>query len=303
MTLQQLKYAIEVADKGSISEAAKSLFVSQPSLSAAIKELEKEIQITVFARTNRGIIVSADGAEFLGYARQVLQQAELLEEKYISSVPSKQRFSVSTHHYTFAANAFVELIKEFGADEYEFTLRETKTYDIINDVKTLRSELGIIYLSSFNEHIIQKYLNDGNLIFSELFAASPHIFVSRNNPLANREYVTLDDLDELPCVTYEQGEHNSFYFAEEILSTLHHKKSIKVSDRAAVVNLLIGVDAYTISTGVFPSYLHGDDIIAVPLRVDETIRVGVITHKDYVPTRLGEIYLTALKRIADDLTI
>jgi DNA-binding transcriptional LysR family regulator len=303
MTLQQLKYAIEVADKGSISEAAKSLFVSQPSLSAAIKELEKEIQITVFARTNRGIIVSTDGAEFLGYARQVVQQAELLEEKYLSSVPSKQRFSVSTHHYTFAANAFVDLIKEFGADEYEFTLRETKTYDIINDVKTLRSELGIIYLSSFNEQIINKYLSDGNLIFSELFAASPHIFVSRNNPLANREYVTLDDLDELPCVTYEQGEHNSFYFAEEILSTLHHKKSIKVSDRAAVVNLLIGVDAYTISTGVFPSYLHGDDIIAVPLRVDETIRVGVITHKDYVPTRLGEIYLTALKRIADDLTI
>jgi len=301
MTLQQLKYAIEVADKGSISEAAKNLFVAQPSLSAAIKELEKEIQITIFARTNRGIIVSADGAEFLGYARQVLQQAELLEEKYISSVPSKQRFSVSTHHYTFAANAFVELIKEFGADEYEFTLRETKTYDIINDVKTLRSELGIIYLSSFNEQIINKYLNDGNLIFSELFAASPHIFVSRNNPLANRKYVTLDDLEELPYVTYEQGEHNSFYFAEEILSTLHHKKSIKVSDRAAVVNLLIGVDAYTISTGVFPSYLHGDDIIAVPLEVDEIIRVGVITHKDYVPTRLGEIYLNALKKIADDL--
>jgi len=301
MTLQQLKYAIEVADKGSISEAAKSLFVTQPSLSAAIKELEKEIQITIFARINRRIIVSADGAEFLGYVRQVLQQAELLEEKYISSVPSKQRFSVSTHHYTFTANAFVELIKEFGADEYEFTLRETKTYEIINDVKTLRSEIGIIYLSSFNEQIINKYLNDGNLIFSELFAASPHIFVNRNNPLANRKYVTLDDLEELPCVTYEQGEHNSFYFAEEILSTLHHKKSIKVIDRAAVVNLLIGVDAYTISTGVFPSYLHGDDIIAVPLEVDEIIRVGVITHKDYVPTRLGEIYLNALRKIADDL--
>jgi len=301
MTLQQLKYAIEVANKGSISEAAKSLYVAQPSLSAAIKELEKEIQITIFARTNRGIIVSADGAEFLGYARQVLQQAELLEEKYISSVPSKQRFSVSTHHYTFAANAFVELIKEFGADEYEFTLRETKTYEIINDVKTLRSELGIIYLSSFNEQIVNKYLKEGNLIFSELFAASPHIFVSRNNQLANRKYVTLGDLEELPCVTYEQGEHNSFYFAEEILSTLHHKKSIKVSDRAAVVNLLIGVDAYTISTGVFPSYLHGDDIIAVPLEVDEIIRVGVITHKDYMSTRLGEIYLNALKKIADDL--
>jgi len=301
LTLQQLKYAVEVAEKGSISEAAKCLFVAQPSLSAAIKELESEIKLTIFARTNRGIIVSVEGEEFLGYARQVLQQAELLEEKYISSAPSKQRFSVSTHHYTFAANAFVDLVKEFGANEYEFTMRETKTYEIINDVKNLRSEIGIIYLSSFNEPVIRKFLNDGNLIFEELFAAKPHVFLYRNNPLAKQNSVTLEDLEDLPCLSYEQGEHNSFYFSEEILSTLHHKKSIKVSDRAAIVNFLIGLNAYTISTGVFPSYLHGDDIIAVPLQVDETIRVGIITHKDYIPTRLGEIYITALKRIADSL--
>lgn len=263
--------------------------------------METEIKLTIFVRTNRGIVVSTDGAEFLGYARQVLQQAELLEEKYFTSTPSKQKFSVSTQHYTFTANAFVDLIKEFGADEYEFTLRETKTFDIIDDVKNLRSELGVIYLSSFNEPVIRKLLNDGNLTFTELFAAKPHIFVCRDNPLSKREYITLDDLEELPCLTYEQGEHNSFYFSEEILSTTHHKKSIKVSDRAAVVNLLIGVNAYTISTGIFPSYLHGDDIVAVPLQVDETIRVGVITHKDYTPTRLGEIYLAALKRIADNL--
>jgi len=301
MTLQQLKYAIEVANKGSISEAAKSLFISQPSLSAAIKELETEIRIAIFARTNRGIQISAAGAEFLGYARQVLQQAELLEEKYISGTPSKQRFSVSTQHYTFTANAFVDLIKAFGADEYEFTLRETKTFEIIDDIKNLRCELGVIYLSSFNEQIIRKYLNDGDLVFTELFAAKPHIFICKKNPLAERTSVTLDDLEDLPCLTYEQGDHNSFYFSEEILSTLPHRKSIKVSDRAAVVNLLIGVNAYTISTGVFPSYLHGEDIISIPLEVDEIIRVGVLTRKDYVPTRLGEIYLSALKRIADDL--
>ncbi len=301
MTLQQLKYAIEVAKRGSISEAAKGLFLSQPSLSAAVRELEAEIRIRIFTRTNRGVEVSPEGAEFLGYARQVIQQAELLEEKYINSTPSKQRFSVSTQHYAFTANAFVELIKEFGADEYEFTLRETKTYDIIDDVRALRSELGVIYLSSFNETVIRKLLRDSGLVFSELFAVGPHILISRENPLAGRKSVALADLEELPCLTYEQGEHNSFYFSEEILSTLDHRKSIKVSDRAAVINLLIGLDAYTIATGVFPFYLHGDDIIALPLEVDETIRVGVITHRDYTPTRLGEIYISALKRIADEL--
>lgn len=301
MTLQQLKYVIEVANKASINEAAKSLFISQPSLSNAIKELEAEIKITLFVRTNRGVVISTEGAEFLGYARQVVQQAELLEEKYLSATPSKQRFSVSTHHYTFAANAFVDLIKEFGADEYEFTLRETKTYDIINDVRTLRSELGIIFLSAFNEPVIRKLLKESNLVFAELFAANPHVFISKENPLANKESIILDDLEDLPCLNYEQGKHNSFYFSEEILSTLSHKKSIRVSDRAAVINMMIGVNAFIISTGVFPAYLHGDDIIAVPLEVDEKIHVGVITHKDYTPTRLGEIFLDALRRIADDL--
>ena len=301
MTLQQLKYVIKVADKGSINEAAKSLYISQPSLSNAIKELENEIRTTLFARTNRGIIVSLEGAKFLGYARQVVQQAELLEERYLSAGPAKQQFSVSTQHYTFTANAFVDLIKEFGSEEYEFTLRETETNNVIDDVKTLRSELGIIYLSSFNEVIIKKLLRESNLTFSELFRTKPHIFICRDHPLASRDVVTLDDLGGYPCVTFLQSTYNSFYFAEEILSILNHKKSIKVSDRAAIVNMLIGVNAYTISTGVFPSYLHGDDIISVRLNVDEMIRVGTITHKDYTPTRLGEIYMEALKRIAEGI--
>jgi DNA-binding transcriptional LysR family regulator len=301
MTLQQLKYVICVADKGSISEAAKSLFISQPSLSNAIKELELEIKTTIFTRTNKGIRMSPEGAEFLGYARQVIQQSELLEEKYLNSPRTKQRFSISTHHYLFAANAFVELIQEFGGEEYEFTFRETTTYEVIQDVKNLKSELGIIYLSEFNESVIRKLLKESNLVFSELFTASPHIFIYKQHPLASRHSVTLEELDEYPCLNFEQGEHNSFYFSEEILSTRSVKKSIKVSDRAAVVNMLIGVNGYTISTGVFPEYLHGEDIISVRLDVDELIHVGTIMHKDVTLTYLGELYLDALKRIAEEL--
>ncbi len=298
MTLQQLKYVIAVADKGSINEAAKGLFISQPSLSAAMKELEGELGLTLFARTNRGIILSPEGSEFLGYARQVVQQAELLEEKYLSGTPPKQRFSVSTQHYSFTANAFVDLIKEYGADEYEFTLRETTTYNVIDDVRTLRSELGVLYLSSFNEPVLRKLLQESGLVFTQLFSARPHVFISKDSPLARRDSVALAELEDLPCLTCEQGENNSFYFAEEILSTLSHKKSIRVTDRAAIVNMIIGLDAYTISTGVFPAYLHGEDIVAVPLQVEERIRVGVIMHKDYRPTQLCEIYLAALRRIA-----
>ena len=301
LTLQQLKYALEIASKGSMNEAAKSLFISQPSLSNAIKELEKELKITIFIRTNRGVTVSNEGAEFLGYARQVLQQYSMLEEKYMSEKPAKQHFCISTQHYTFAANAFVELVKEFGASEYEFTLRETKTYEIIEDVKNLRSELGIIYLSNYNQSVLLKLLRERNITFSELFTTKPHVFISENHPLSDKESIDLDELDDYPCLSFEQGEHNSFYFSEEILSTRSVKKSIKVSDRAAIVNFMIGLHGYTISSGVFPTYLHGDEIIAVPLNADEVIRVGTIKHRDVTLTRLGEIYLDALKKIAQEL--
>ena len=301
MTLQQLKYVIEVADRGSITEAAKSLFIAQPSLSAAIRELEEETATTIFVRKSRGVLLTPEGTEFLGYARQVVQQAALIEEKYIARQAVKQRFSVSTQHYSFTSSAFVELVRAQGGTAYEFILREGKTYDTIADVRNLRSEMGVIYLSTFNEAVISKTLREANLVFSEMFAARPHIFVGRNNPLAGRESVTMADLVPLPCLTYEQGEQNAFYFSEEILSTLNHDKSIKVTDKGTIIDLMVGTDGYTISSGICPSYLRGDDIISIPLRVDEVIRIGVITHRDYRPTALGQQYLDILHRVVGSM--
>lgn len=303
MTLQQYKYVLAVTDKGNISEAAKNLFISQPSLSNAIKEIEKELGFSVFIRTNKGIYPTVEGAEFLGYARQVVQQNELLEEKYLCGKPTKQRFSVSTQHYTFVANAFVELIQEFGGDEYEFALRETTTHEIIEDVKNMKSELGILYKSMHNQKVIAKALSENDLIFTELLCAKPHVFISKKNPLAKNITLALKDLEEFPCLNYEQREYNSSYFSEEILSTLEHKKTITVTDRAAVVNLMVGVNAYTISTGIYPSYLHGDDIIAIPLELDEEeeIHVGTIRHKDRLPSYLSEIFLESLQHFRREL--
>ncbi len=302
MTLQQLKYVVEVADKGSITEAAKSLFLSQPSLSASIRDLEEETGTTLFMRNSRGILLTPEGAEFLGHARQVVQQAALIEEKYITHAAVKQRFSVSTQHYSFTSSAFVELVRAYGGDDYEFTLREGKTHDIIQDVRTLRSEMGVLYLCHFNEAVISKLLRESNLLFSELFSANPHIFIGRNNPLAGRDSVTLHDLEPLPCITYEQGDQNALYFSEEILPTLNHRKSIKVTDKGAIIDLMTGTDGYTISSGICPAFLRGDDIISIPLEVEEVIRIGVITHRDSRPTPLGERYLEILHRIVDGAT-
>jgi DNA-binding transcriptional LysR family regulator len=299
MTLQQLKYIIEVAQQGSINEAAKRLFISQPSLSNAIKDLEDEMQITIFERSNKGISLSKQGVEFLSYARQVVEQAELLESRYLGAKPSPQHFSVSTQHYAFAVNAFVNLVQEFGQDEYEFALRETKTYEIIEDVQSLRSEIGILYVNEFNGKVIHKLLKDANLQFNSLFTAKPHIFISSKNPLAKQAFVTIEQLQQYPYLSFDQGEYNSFHFSEEILSTLTHRKSIRVHDRATLFNLLIGLNGYTISTGVLSADLNGNEIIPVPLECEETIHVGWISHRNISLSKLAISYIQALKRVID----
>lgn len=297
MKLQQLKYVIEVVMCGSINEAARRLYISQPTLSKAIKELEKELGITIFTRTSTGISLSSDGAEFLGYARQVIEQTELLERRYFDTAPSQQLFAVSTQHYAFAVNAFVEMIKNYGEEKYQFTLRETRTYEIIEDVKQLRSEIGILYVSSFNEKVMMQLLKEQGLVFHELFKASPHIFVSSQNPLAKKASVTLEDLEEYPRLSFEQGEFNSFYYAEEIHSTIPSKKSIQVSDRATLFNLLIGLNGYTISTGILSEDLNGSNIISVPLEEKEVITVGWVVNRKTNLSKMAKVYLKELHKI------
>jgi len=296
MTLQQLKYAIGVSKYPSINEAAKHLHISQPSLSFSIKELEKEIGISIFSRNNKGMFVTSEGEEFLGYARQLVQQSELIEEKYCSTKKAKQRFSVATQHYSFAVNAFVDLVKKYNTDDYELTLRETRTYEIINDVRTLKSEIGILYLSEFNEKVIQKYLTESDLVFEELYTAHPHIFVSNKNPLSKKEKVTIEDLEDFVCLSFEQGEYNSLYFSEELLSTRDTKKSIKVSDRATLFNLLIGLNGYTVCSGIISKELNGKDIVSVPLVSDEIMRIGIIVKKNIIKSALCEEYINFLRK-------
>lgn len=294
MTFQQLKYVITVAETGTITEAAGKLYVSQPSLTKAIHELEKEMNIVIFNRTNKGISLSREGDEFLGYARQVLDQAAILEDKYKGGHGGKKKFCVSTQHYSFAVNAFVDLIKQYGQDEYDFSLRETQTYEIIEDVARMRSEIGILFLNDFNEVVLDKILKSHDLEFHLLFVAKPHVFISRNHPLAGREIITNEELEQYPYLSYEQGEHNSFYFSEEIFSPFERKKNIRVRDRATLFNLLIGLNGYTVCSGVIDEKLNGKDIIAVPLAQESNMRIGYISHRKGMISRVGNSYLEAL---------
>lgn len=297
MTLKQLQYIVTIADTGNITEAAKKLYIAQPSLTASLHELEKEYGITVFTRGNKGVELTPEGDEFLGYARQILDQANLMDERYMGKQRRKMRFCVSAQHYSFAVEAFVELLKIKGGEKYEFHMRETQTYEIINDVARLRSEIGILYLNSFNETIIKKALKDNNLIFKKLFTAKPHVFIGKDSPLSKKRVLTLDDLKPYPRLSYEQGSHNSFYFSEEILSTVDCDKEIVVCDRASLFNMLIGLNGYTICSGVISKELNGPNIIAKPLKVDDHMEIGYILPAGFPPSHLTEEYISILKKL------
>lgn len=301
MTLVQLKYAVAIADAGSMNGAAKELFIAQPSLSAAVKELETELGFDLFLRTNRGIRLTPEGQEFTGYARQVLEQFDLLESRFITDQKVKKHFAVSMQHYTFAVQAFVDTIREFGMDEYEFSVNEVQTAEVIENVKTFRSEIGVLYMNDFNSKVLLKLLKEDELLFVPLFDCSIYAYMWKGNPLAGRESVTLEDLSDYPCLSFDQGENNSFYFAEEVLSTYHYKKLIKAADRATLLNLMVGLNGYTLCSGIICEDLNGSDYVAVKLDSDEKMTIGYIMRKHTQLSEIGKKYVENLAKFRESV--
>ena len=299
MTLIQLKYAITVAGENSLNDAAKVLFISQPSLSSAIHSLEKEIGFDIFIRSKNGITLTPKGEEFIGYAKSVMEQYELLDAKYISQTNVKKNFSVSMQHYTFAVNAFVELVKQYGMDEYEFEVHETKTYEVIVHVRNHKSEIGILYRNDFNQKVLNKLFSEYGLQFTPLLECGIYVYMWRGHPLAGSEEIKLEELEEYPCLGFAQGEHNSFYFAEEVLSTYDYKRLIKANDRATLLNLMVGLNGYTLCSGIICEELNGSDYCAVKLKSDEMMTIGYLVRKGVAISELGQKYLEEIAKYRD----
>ena len=296
MTLQQLRYAICIANNKSMNKAAEELFITQPSLSSAIKDLEEEIGIDLFLRSNRGVVITPEGEEFLAYARQMMEIHSLIEDKYIENKDYKKKFSVSMQHYTFAVEAFIHVTKDSGLDDYEFAVHETKTFEVIENVKVQKSEIGVLYLNDFNQKALNKVFRENQVEFTRLFDCSICVYLAKNNPLANKKVIEFEDLRDYPCLSFDQGSSNSFYFAEEVYSTYDYKKMIKANDRATLLNLMVGLNAYTLCSGIICEELNGDGYTAIPLNTKDTMTIGYIKKKNMPLSRLGKKYVEELKR-------
>lgn len=304
MTLNQLHYAIVVSKENSMNDAAKKLFISQPSLTSAIHALENEIGFEIFLRSKSGITLTTKGAEFIGYAKSVMEQYSILDAKYISKTNVKRSFSVSMQHYTFAVNAFTELVKQYGCDKYEFEVHETKTYEVIENVKNQKSEIGILYLNDFNKVVLGKVFNEAGLEFTPLFECGIYVYMSKKNPLAAKklasgESITLEELDEYPCLVFDQGEFNSAYYAEEVLSTYQYKQLIRANDRATLLNLMMGLNGFTLCSGIICEDLNGSDYCAIKLQTQEKMEIGYIARKSSILSEMGKMYIDEIAKYKD----
>ena len=301
MTLQQLHYVITIAEIGSFNKASEVLYIAQPSLTGAVQELEKELGIVIFNRTRKGVTLTNDGLEFINHARQLYQQYEIILDKYGKGGTLKKKFGISTQHYSFAIKSFVEMVKKFNTAEYEFAIRETKTREVIEDVSSSKSEIGILYLSDFNRNIITNLLRTNNLEFHKLIECKPYVYLWKGHPLCRFKTIRFDQLTDYPCLSFEQGDNGSFYFAEEIFSTNEYPRTIKATDRATMLNLMIGVNGYTLCSGIICEELNGTDYTAIPLEDNNdsdsnNMEIGYIIKKDILLSSMGELYIKEIDR-------
>ena len=301
MTIQQLHYVIVISEMGSLNKASEVLYISQPSLTSAVQELEKELGITIFNRTARGMTLTSDGEDFIQYARQVVQQYDRLLEKFGKGSSLRKKFGISTQHYSFAIKSFVEMVKQFDTGEYEFAIRETRTREVIDDVSTGKSELGLLYFSDFNRKVLEKLLRTNSLEFHHLIDCDAYVYLWKGHPLAGKKSIRFHELEDYPCLSFEQGATGSFYFAEEIMTTSEYPRTIKTNDRATMLNLMIGLNGYTLCSGIICEELNGSDYVAIPFREEDDkenriMEIGFITRRGFNLSTIGNKYIEEVKK-------
>ena len=306
MTLLQIRYALLITEVGSMNRAAELLFMSQPAITSAVHDLEEEIGITIFNRTSRGVTVTNEGAEFLRYARQVYQQYEVLESRYNGKTAHKRKFSVSTQHYSFVDKAFVETVKRFDTTCFEFSIFETRTAEVIQNVGEMRSEIGVLFRSEHNRQVLNKLLRDNDLEFHRLIDCDAYVYFWRNHPLAGQSAITLEQLQDYPCLSFYQGPQGSSFLAEEILTENEYPRVITANDRATMLNLMVGLNGYTLCSGIICEELNGTDYVAVPFLDDGTnqnskMEIGYIKKKGHPFSEVGKVFLQEIHRYLADL--
>lgn len=295
MTILQLKYVIALAGASSMREAASRLFISQPALSSTIRELEEELSIQIFERNNKGVSITDAGREFLAYAKQAVSQYELIEDRYIDKWKDKKHFSVSMQHYVFAVHAFINTVKQYDSEKYVYAVHETKTDEVLSNVKDMKSEIGIISYSKSNEKLIKKLFREFQLEFTPLMTRNTYVYLWKKHPLADRKDLSLDELTEYPCVSFDQNSESDYYLTEEALGDYDFNKLIKSNDRATTAELMASLNGYSIGTGnMTESIALRDGFACIKLKEEDPLTIGYIVRGNHTISEIGNTYIEEL---------
>lgn len=302
MTIQQIRYCLGVADCGSFNKASEKLYISQPSLTSSVHDLEAELGFEIFKRSSRGITETERGSDFLFDARQLFQNYEALVSKYTGQ--EKKTFTVSTLYYAFARKAFVQVVKEFSNMDYDFSFREKRALNVIEDVASASSDLGLLYLSERNRDEILKNLTANSLTFTPLTQCGAFVYLHKNHPLAANKYISLEELKPYHFVTFDTDDVKAF-FPDELINNCGLDQPITVADRATELNLIKNLNGYTFLSGPFEDHAReeeSDDFLTIPLQSSpdfetEPFTLGYINRKGLKVEMLANHYISAVKKI------
>ncbi len=300
MTLQQINYLITISEAHSMNKAAEKLFIAQPTLTGAVRDVESELGIQIFHRTHKGVTTTVEGEEFLAKIKHIYQQYEKVMEEYGEEMKFRRRFAVSMQHYSFAVKAFIEMAKHYDSNQFDLALRETATANVIKDVSSMKSEIGIIYTCEANQRVINRLLRENELDFHSLIECPACVYLARSHPLANEKELTFEQLEPYPCLSFEQENETEIYFAEEILIEHAYQKTVKATDRATMMNLMAGLNGYTLCSSIYSEKLSGDQFLVIPFKDDDNIQstmtIGYITKKNNILSSMGKQFIDEVKR-------
>lgn len=298
MTIQNLRYIIEIARCHSISKAAKSLFMTQSAISNAVKETEAELGIQIFNRTSHGVTLTFDGEDFLPYCKEVVAKMDYIQNRYQNRSAARTSFSVSCQHLPFAVRAYRSFIADFQSDSFELSLWELPVKEIFHDVNSGRSAIGVFLFRDDQVPDIRKSLYLHDLAYTELAQPCVYVFLNENHPLAGCSYLTPDDLMPYPCVTFDYR-NSTEQNTSDIISFSDFSKYIHVCDRSTKLALLKKGTAFCIGTelSVDPSSDRKHGITAIPLHLQdrpETVHAGYIVSRKHAVHELCQHYIDFL---------
>ena len=298
MNIQQLRYVVAIANSGTFREAAEKMYVSQPSLSISVRDLEKELGFKIFRRTSSGTFLTRRGMEFYEKAQELVKGFDVFQNQYANPEEEKKEFSISSQHYDFLPPVITQFSVLYPENK-NFRIFESTTVQILDEVAQGHSELGIIYLNKQNTKGIMQRVDKLGLEVVDLIPFQTHIYLRKGHPLAKKEFLVMEDLAHLPTVRFTQEKDEYLYYSENFVDTSSSSQLFNVTDRATLNGILERTDAYATGSGFLDSQ-SVNGITVIPLIDDLNNKMVYVKREEVDLSPVAEKFVQVMEAYFDE---